>query len=162
MAAPPCLPQPPTPLRSFCVATMKLHFLFNSQYSWVTMANHTFQIPLLRSSRRDAAGNSAGSNEASGRRNLMRSHALPRRMPVFVAAWMAVLVGLTALPTSSRAQTIEWIRQFGTSAEDQATGVARDSTGVYVSGFTWGVLPGQTNAGLSDAYVRKHDPSGNE
>ncbi|OFV99153.1 MAG: hypothetical protein A3H28_01485 [Acidobacteria bacterium RIFCSPLOWO2_02_FULL_61_28] len=83
-------------------------------------------------------------------------------MPLFVAMWLAVLVGLAGLPTPSRAQGIEWIRQFGTSTEDQAAGVARDSTAVYVSGFTWGVFPGQTNAGLQDAYVRKYDANGTE
>jgi hypothetical protein len=60
------------------------------------------------------------------------------------------------------AQSIDWVRQFGTSAEDQATAVAVDSTGVYVVGYTWGALPGQTNTGFSDAYVRKYDRSGIE
>ena len=67
---------------------------------------------------------------------------------------------LTSFPAES--QTIQWTRQFGTNAEDQATGIAVDSTGVYVVGYTWGSLPGQTNSGLADAYVRKYDRSGNE
>src|SRR5262245_53530980 len=37
-----------------------------------------------------------------------------------------------------------WTRQFGTSENDSALGVAVDGTGsVYVAGFTIGVLPGQ-------------------
>ncbi|HEV3084062.1 MAG TPA: hypothetical protein VGY66_30040, partial [Gemmataceae bacterium] len=37
-----------------------------------------------------------------------------------------------------------WARQFGTSANDQVNGVAVDASGVYVAGFTFGTLPGQT------------------
>ncbi|MFQ5511713.1 MAG: Ig-like domain-containing protein [Candidatus Krumholzibacteriia bacterium] len=49
-----------------------------------------------------------------------------------------------------------WTRQFGTSVSDEATGVALDATGVYVSGFTTGTLPGETSAGGTDAFVRKY------
>jgi hypothetical protein len=38
--------------------------------------------------------------------------------------------------------------------------VAADATGVYVVGYTYGALQG-TNAGGSDAFVRKYDPNGN-
>ncbi len=54
-----------------------------------------------------------------------------------------------------------WTRQFGTSADDVATGVAVDGTGnVYVSGNTQGTFSGQASAGGIDAYVRKYDPAG--
>jgi len=56
-----------------------------------------------------------------------------------------------------------WTRQFGTSASDYAYGVAVDASGnVYVTGETWGALPGQTFSGYYDAFVRKYDDSGNE
>src|SRR5206468_278053 len=50
-----------------------------------------------------------------------------------------------------------WTRQFGTADDDLANGIAVDGSGVYVTGYTTGALPGQTNAGLDDAYVRKND-----
>lgn len=57
---------------------------------------------------------------------------------------------------------ILWTRQFGSGALDQAFGVAVDSNGnSYVAGFTDFVLPGETSAGLEDAFVRKYDTNGN-
>jgi hypothetical protein len=54
------------------------------------------------------------------------------------------------------AGTVVWTRQFGTSASDQGEAVAVDGAGgVYVAGNTFGALPGQTNAGASDAFVQK-------
>jgi len=55
-----------------------------------------------------------------------------------------------------------WIRQFGSDLGDEAYGVALDGEGnVYVSGYTWGTLPGQSSAGGEDAFVCKFDPLGN-
>jgi hypothetical protein len=48
-----------------------------------------------------------------------------------------------------------WLRQFGTRADDYATGIAADTTGLYVSGSTDGRLKGQVDRGGTDAYVRK-------
>jgi protein involved in ribonucleotide reduction len=57
----------------------------------------------------------------------------------------------------------QWTRQFGTTSEDVALGVAVDSSGnAYVVGRTWGSLPGQTSSGRIDVFVRKYDTSGNE
>lgn len=55
-----------------------------------------------------------------------------------------------------------WTRQFGTSGDDfpMAGPVAVDPTGVYVAGYTDGTFPGETNAGLYDAFVRKYDHEG--
>jgi hypothetical protein len=53
-----------------------------------------------------------------------------------------------------------WIRQFGTSSNDQAVAVAADLTGVYVAGGTAGTLPGQTSAGSVDALLRRYDANG--
>jgi uncharacterized protein (TIGR03437 family) len=53
-----------------------------------------------------------------------------------------------------------WTRQFGTSDQDEATAVAADTSGIYITGRTNGVLapPGQ---GGFDAFLRKYDASGN-
>jgi hypothetical protein len=48
-----------------------------------------------------------------------------------------------------------WTTQFGTSSADAAQGLAVDSTGIYVSGITFGTLPGGTFAGTSDAFAAK-------
>ncbi len=55
-----------------------------------------------------------------------------------------------------------WTRQFGTPSHDQPFGIATDGTGIYVVGGTGGDLPGYTNAGATDAFVRKYDVNGNE
>ena len=56
--------------------------------------------------------------------------------------------------------TVGLIEQFGTSGEDSARAVVVDDTGIYVAGVTSGTLPGQTNAGGTDAFVRKYSLSG--
>ncbi|HLA82377.1 MAG TPA: hypothetical protein VJP78_12295 [Thermoleophilia bacterium] len=55
-----------------------------------------------------------------------------------------------------------WTRQFGGADFVSASGVAVVAFGVYVVGFTSGVLPGQTSAGGWDAFIRKYDVDGNE
>ena len=59
-----------------------------------------------------------------------------------------------------------WTREFGSGADDFATGVAVDASGVYLVGFTFGTLPGKTgnnqNGTVRDAFVRKYDFAGNE
>ena len=56
-----------------------------------------------------------------------------------------------------------WTRQFGTSGWDEAKGVASDNAGnVYVVGDTSEALPGQTNRGTYDAYLRKYAGDGSE
>jgi len=78
-----------------------------------------------------------------------------------IASLIAPLLLISA--EAARGQDIGWIRQFGTSDYDYAWGVAVDpSSNVYVAGSTGGTLPGQTSAGLRDAFVRKYDGSGNE
>ena len=58
--------------------------------------------------------------------------------------------------------TVQWTRQFGTSASESDTAVASDSNGVYVAGTTGGVFPGQTDGPFTDVYVRRYDISGAE
>ena len=51
-----------------------------------------------------------------------------------------------------------WTRQLGTTADGQALDVATDASGnIIITGYTEGSLEG-TNAGASDAFVRKFTP----
>lgn len=54
-----------------------------------------------------------------------------------------------------------WIRQFGTTGNDEAYGIATDPSGnIYVTGHTTGNLSG-TNQGDTDAFWAKYDSNGN-
>jgi hypothetical protein len=56
-----------------------------------------------------------------------------------------------------------WTRQFGSAAEDGVLAARPDGDGgLAVAGDTGGALPGQTTSGLTDAFVRTYDASGNE
>ena len=56
---------------------------------------------------------------------------------------------------------LRWTRQFGTSSEDVAFGIATDANGnVYATGYTFGALEG-SNAGSRDAFIRSYDSAGN-
>jgi hypothetical protein len=46
-----------------------------------------------------------------------------------------------------------WVRQFGSAANDNATGVTLDAAGTFVSGKTKGEFTGQTSSGRSDAFA---------
>ncbi|MBI3935075.1 MAG: SBBP repeat-containing protein [Acidobacteria bacterium] len=83
-----------------------------------------------------------------------------RRIRFFFLVCLVTLSAPAALPLPARSQTIEWIRQFGTTGTDYAYGVFVDTAGVYVVGRTDGTLPGQTNAGSFDAFARKYDVNG--
>src|SRR5262245_8948428 len=68
-----------------------------------------------------------------------------------------------AFPASSRAQTIEWIRQFGSSENyNGGRAVAVCPGGVCIAGSAGGELPGDSNyaGGFYDAFTRKYDSSG--
>jgi len=57
--------------------------------------------------------------------------------------------------------TLRWTRQFGSSSEDVALGIASDASGnVYATGYTVGGLEGE-NAGSFDAFIRSYDSDGN-
>jgi len=50
-----------------------------------------------------------------------------------------------------------WTRQFGTGASDHGESVATDAAGrIIIVGSTAGTLPGQTNKGVEDVFVRKY------
>ena len=53
--------------------------------------------------------------------------------------------------------TVVWTSKFGPSGNDSVyvRGVAVDATGVYVVGYTYGSLPGQTTSGSGDAFIAK-------
>jgi hypothetical protein len=51
-----------------------------------------------------------------------------------------------------------WATTIDGTSDVSANGIAFDSTGLYVTGSTAGQLPGETSAGLSDAFVAKLDP----
>jgi len=55
-----------------------------------------------------------------------------------------------------------WTQQFGTPGTDVANALVVDPSGLYVAGATDGTLPGQTNGGVGDAFVRRYDSSGAE
>jgi hypothetical protein len=56
--------------------------------------------------------------------------------------------------------SVLWTRQFGSSGNDQAFGVAIDSIdNVFVVGHTWGAMSG-ANKGQKDAFVRKFNSAG--
>lgn len=49
--------------------------------------------------------------------------------------------------------TVRWLRQFGTSGQDEAIGIAVTNDAVYVTGPTNGAFPGYVNAGDFDIFV---------
>lgn len=56
---------------------------------------------------------------------------------------------------------LSWTKQFGTTEQDNATGISADGLGnIYITGSTTGDLNG-TNAGDSDAFITKYDANGN-
>lgn len=61
----------------------------------------------------------------------------------------------------STAGQLQWSRQVGSSGYDYSYGVAAGTGGIYITGYTDGALPGNSSAGLYDAYVAKYDTSGN-
>ncbi len=66
-----------------------------------------------------------------------------------------------ASPVESPSEGLLWTTQFGSTEADFGTSLAVDAAGVYVAGYTYGAIPGQTSSGLSDAFLRKCDAEGN-
>jgi hypothetical protein len=77
-------------------------------------------------------------------------------------ALLCAVVVLAGSPVASAGKSaqVAWVRQFGSPAMDEATGVAVASSGIYVVGATNGSLPGQVSQGNTDAFVRKYGTSG--
>lgn len=86
---------------------------------------------------------------------------------VYVAGYGAgALVGANAggndafVRAYDRNGALRWTRQFGTSGDDRAQGIATDAYGnVFLAGTTSGDLDG-SNAGGNDAFVRAYDHNG--
>lgn len=123
----------------------------------------------------DIAGNEQWTNEIVASRNASGQSASPSGLTVsgssvYVSgAASGALVGETSsggsdafLVKYDANGNHQWSHQFGTPANDDASNVSFDNSGVYVTGSTYGTLPGQTSAGGRDGYVRKFDTSGNE
>jgi hypothetical protein len=55
-----------------------------------------------------------------------------------------------------------WVRQFGSSFSDFVYGTSVNESGIYLTGTTYGNLPGSTNFGVSDAFIAKYDEEGNQ
>ena len=80
-----------------------------------------------------------------------------------ICATTIALVVSTAVSAEAQAPEIEWVRQFGTGGHDSAYEIAPDSSGnVYVTGYTYGIFPGQTSAGYRDVFIAKYDGAGNQ
>ncbi len=80
-----------------------------------------------------------------------------------LAGLAAVLCGALLWPAAAPAADVAWTAQFGTSYPDDANGVTIDPAGnLLVIGQTSGELPGQTNTGMIDGFLRQYDPSGVE
>ncbi|MBD2712728.1 SBBP repeat-containing protein, partial [Limnospira platensis] len=59
--------------------------------------------------------------------------------------------------------TQDWTRLLGTSGWDGANALTTGSDGsIYVAGYTYGDLDGQTNSGLSDAFISRFQPDGTQ
>ena len=57
--------------------------------------------------------------------------------------------------------TKQWTKQLGTSSNDYGYGVTTDSSGnIYVTGWTYGGLDGNTSSGYDDIFLVKYDSSG--
>ena len=74
--------------------------------------------------------------------------------------FLGILALVFGLVTATQAQTVDWIRQLGTSSSDVSRSVSADGLGnVYISGMTQGNLQG-TNSGSWDTFVSKYDARG--
>jgi hypothetical protein len=54
---------------------------------------------------------------------------------------------------------VAWSQQYGNKNYNYAKAVTGDGSGIYVVGYTWWPLPGQSTGG---AYIRKYDEDGHE
>jgi Ca2+-binding RTX toxin-like protein len=56
-----------------------------------------------------------------------------------------------------------WTKQFGSSTNDYATAICTDTAGnSYITGYTFGSVPGNKTAGVSDVFIARYDANGNQ
>jgi len=88
---------------------------------------------------------------------------------VYVVGTTMGLLGIQTLPTFDfdgwvrkydTGGKVQWTKQFGTIDREQAFGAIADDTGVYVVGYTRGVL-GAASLGGEDAFLIRYDSNGN-
>jgi hypothetical protein len=60
----------------------------------------------------------------------------------------------------SASGTLMWNQEFGSGSDTRLTAVAADPSGVYVTGWTRGALPGQVSGGGVDTFVQAYTPDG--
>src|SRR5436190_21084312 len=75
---------------------------------------------------------------------------------------LSLIVLFVLSPVPAHAQTIEWVRQFGTDRGDKALAVAKGPSGVYVAGQTAGLFAGETTVSVGDneAFLSRYDEQG--
>jgi hypothetical protein len=74
--------------------------------------------------------------------------------------WSGLIFSMA--PPPAHAQTLEWVRQFGTEKQEGGNGVSADGLGnVYVAGVQTGYFtPDPNDFPLSKAFVNKYDAAG--
>jgi hypothetical protein len=55
-----------------------------------------------------------------------------------------------------------WARQFGSTADDEASAVSIGGSSIYIGGRTLGTLPGQSSSGKLDGFVARYDADGTQ
>ncbi len=55
---------------------------------------------------------------------------------------------------------LDWIAQFATRANEEATALAIEGSGIYVTGYTSAAFPGETRHHRPDAFIQRYDFSG--
>ncbi len=92
-----------------------------------------------------------------------------RRLTAALVLTASVPLALVTAPPASAvvgpgAPTLEWARQFGATigTRSENVTVAASKGNVHaIAGSTDGTLPGQSNAGSQDAFIRRYDDGGN-
>lgn len=55
-----------------------------------------------------------------------------------------------------------WLKQFGSDNSDYGSGVSVSESSIYITGTTYGTLPGMDSIGVSDAFIAKYNEEGDQ